>query len=134
MKALSLRQPFAWAVIHGGKDVENRGWHSDFRGPVLIHAARHWHAVTPETLSRRMGIAVPEELPRGGIIGWVEIVDCVIRHPSPWFLGPYGFVLRNPRPLPFTPCPGHLGFFDVTPDILEALGLSSTGTTLHGDS
>ena len=28
MKALSLRQPFAWAVIHGGKDVENRSWHS----------------------------------------------------------------------------------------------------------
>lgn len=24
MKALSLRQPWAWAILHAGKDVENR--------------------------------------------------------------------------------------------------------------
>jgi hypothetical protein len=124
VKALSLRQPFAWAVIHGGKDVENRSWHCHFRGPVLIHAARHWHALSPEALSRQMGIAVPEGLPRGGIIGRVEIVDCVNRSDSPWFTGPYGFLLCNPIPLPFTPCRGHLGFYDVEPEILEALGLS----------
>ncbi len=94
-----------------------------FGGPLLIHAGLHWHAVGSEELSRRMGIAVPTELPLGGIIGLVEIVDCVQEHPSPWFEGPYGFVLRNPRPLPFTPCPGHLGFYDVPPATLVKLQL-----------
>ncbi len=123
MKALSVRQPYAWAIIHGGKDVENRTWHSDFRGPVLIHAGLHWHAVSPEELSRQMGISVPTELPLGGIVGMVEIVDCVRDHPSPWFEGPYGFLLRNAQPLPFTPCLGHLGFYDAPPDVLAILGL-----------
>jgi len=123
MMALSVRQPYAWAIIHGGKDIENRTWHSDVRGPVLIHAARHWHAVGPDELSRRMDISIPSELPLGGIVGMVEIVDCVNRHSSHWFEGPYGFVLRNPRPLPFTPCIGHLGFYHVQPDILATLGL-----------
>lgn len=26
MKALSIRQPWAWAILHAGKDVENRDW------------------------------------------------------------------------------------------------------------
>ncbi|MDX6480321.1 MAG: hypothetical protein QOG85_831 [Gaiellaceae bacterium] len=39
MKALSLRQPWAWAVIHGGKRVENRVWNTKFRGSFLIHAS-----------------------------------------------------------------------------------------------
>lgn len=124
MKALSVRQPYAWAIVHGGKDVENRTWHSDYRGPVLIHAALHWHAVGPQELARRMGIAVPDGLPLGGIVGRAEIVDCVNAHASRWFEGPWGFVLRNPQPLPFTPCPGHLGFYDVAPGILEKLGLA----------
>ena len=46
-------------------------------------------------------------------MGEVEITDCVIEHPSPWFTGPYGFVLRNARMLPFKPLPGALRFFDV---------------------
>jgi len=123
VKVLSVRQPFAWAIIHAGKDIENRTWHSGVRGPVLIHAGRHWHQVTPAELSRRMSILVPADLPLGGIVGMVEIVDCVERHPSPWFQGPVGFVLRNPCPLPFTPCAGHLGFYDADESIVQSLDL-----------
>ena len=124
MRALSVRQPYAWAILHGGKDIENRTWHSEFRGPVLIHAGLHWHAVGPAELARRMNLAIPSELPLGGIVGMVEIVDCVDRHSSRWFEGPYGFVLRNPRTLPFTPCAGHLGFYEVAPNLLRTLGLA----------
>ena len=52
-------------------------------------------------------------LPRGGIIGSVNLANCVRRSDSPWFQGPYGFVLRDPKPLPFVPLKGQLGFFDV---------------------
>jgi hypothetical protein len=44
-------------------------------------------------------------------VGSVEIVDCVTVSDSPWFDGRYGFVLRNPEPLPFRPMRGALGFF-----------------------
>ncbi len=39
MKALSLRQPWAFAVVHLGKSIENRRWNTAFRGDFLIHAA-----------------------------------------------------------------------------------------------
>lgn len=118
MRALSIRQPFAWAIVHCGKDVENRTWETLFRGPVLIHAGKTWHSFRPSDLeaemrSGGMNLTVPRELPRGGIIGMAEIVGCVRRSESPWFSGPFGFVLANPRPLPFLPCVGRLGFFCV---------------------
>lgn len=41
MKALSLTQPWAHAVVHLGKRVENRDWRGcSFRGPFLIHASK----------------------------------------------------------------------------------------------
>lgn len=100
--ALSIRQPWCHHILCNGKDVENRTWKTNFRGPVLIHAGK-----TPEdaVYCRRIGA------PLGGIVGMVEIVDCVTDFDSEWFRGPYGFVLRHPRPLEFVPCKGALGFF-----------------------
>ena len=60
------------------------------------------------------GLPEYEALQRGGIIGEAEIVDCVDHSASPWFVGPFGFVLRNARPLPFRPLKGRLGFFEVS--------------------
>lgn len=41
MRVLTVRQPWAWAIIHGGKDVENRTCNlaGSWRGPVAIHVA-----------------------------------------------------------------------------------------------
>jgi hypothetical protein len=125
MKALSIRQPWAWAILHAGKDVENRDWRTDYRGPVLIHAGKLCTEAEYDscmafmhTISLRhpfaAGLRIPrrETLSLGGIVGEAEIVDCVTRSNSPWFCGKYGFVLRNARPLPFQRCRGALGFFD----------------------
>lgn len=121
MKALSIRQPWAWLVINAGKDIENRSWPTKLRGRVLVHAAkgmtRREYADVEELLRDDLdhSIKLPafDEIERGGIIGSVEIVDCVDASKSPWFFGPYGFVLHDPQPLPFTPLRGALGFFDV---------------------
>lgn len=51
------------------------------------------------------------KLDRGGVVGVAEIVDCVAASPSKWFMGEYGFVLRNVEPLEFMPVAGALGFF-----------------------
>lgn len=115
--ALSIRQPWAWAIIHAGKDVENRTWSTRFRGPVCIHAAAGMTRADLAEASAFMaglGVTVPHSslFERGGVIGTAEIVDCVRASPSPWFFGPYGFILRNARPVPFIPRKGKLGFFD----------------------
>ena len=119
--ALSIRQPWAWLILHAGKIIENRTWATKVRGSVLIHAAkgltaREYHEAN-EFLRERGLMLELANLPcwgllkRGGIVGVVEIVDCVSSSSSPWFTGPYGFVLRNAKPLPFIPCLGTLGFF-----------------------
>lgn len=118
---LSIRQPWAWLILHAGKDVENRTWPTKFRGPVLIHAAKgmtraEYNDAAEFYLSfGKSAVKMPslESLDRGGIVGVVEIVDCTWKETSPWCVGPFTFVLRNARPLPFTPCRGALGFFTL---------------------
>ena len=118
MKALSIRQPWAWLIVHGHKDVENRAWPTGFRGRFLVHAGRQLDQEGYRRARSRTGLVLPpaDELARGGIVGEAEIVDCVDEYPGPWFSGPYGFVLRNARPLPFRPLAGRLGFFEVEAD------------------
>ena len=124
-KALSILQPWAWLIIHGHKDIENREWKPynpglKFRGPVAIHTGmkadrfsiddvmRGIHPVTGGPL-----VALePRSFERGGIVGMAEIVDCIETSESDWFVGPYGFVIRNARPVPFIPVKGQLGFFN----------------------
>ncbi|PWE32750.1 hypothetical protein DDZ14_08365 [Maritimibacter sp. 55A14] len=116
MKAISIRQPWADAILHHGKDVENRNWYTPYRGPVLIHAAKAWgpaERADLELIAQIIGRDLPATKPRlGGIVGRAEIVDCVTEMASPWFFGRFGFVLRNAEPLPFQPCRGALGFFE----------------------
>ena len=40
MKAISIRQPWAWLIVNGYKDVENRTWYTSHRGPLLICASK----------------------------------------------------------------------------------------------
>src|SRR5256885_16745865 len=104
-RALSIRQPWAWLVVSGHKDIENRTWPTKFRGKILVHASSH-RVTRAEydyflNVCRRQRIAGFPRLDRfktGGIVGSVEIVDCVTSSRSPWFeKGEYGFVLKNPR-------------------------------------
>ncbi|MGH8417983.1 MAG: ASCH domain-containing protein [Pseudomonas sp.] len=123
MKALSIRQPWAWLIINGGKDIENRSWHTKFRGRFLVHAAkgmtRDEYCDALELVMRAAhidvlrGFPMFEDLERGGIVGSVELVDSVDTSDSPWYMGQKGFVLRDPTPLSFLPHKGRLQFFDV---------------------
>ena len=118
MRALSIRQPWAWLVVSGYKDIENRTWPTRFRGRVYVHAGQL--AMPPgsfpaqEDYIRQAGIWIPEDLPRGAIVGEVSIVDCVVSAASPWFGGPYGWIVADPLryAIPI-PCRGRLGFFWV---------------------
>jgi len=129
MKVLSICQPWAWLIVNGWKDIENRNWPTKFRGEFLVHASkgitRAEHANCIDPLSHVGGpvIDIPSfgDLERGGIVGIAEIVDCVRESDSPWYMGEFGFVLRNARPLPFIPMRGMLGFFNA-PDNFKLSG------------
>lgn len=116
MKVLSIKQPWAWAIIEANKDIENRTWSTKFRGRVLVHASKKFDRDGFLFLFdnlERLGIeSLPLSFKSGGIIGSVELIDCVQNHSSPWFVGPYGFILNNPKSMDFIPCKGKLGFFE----------------------
>lgn len=115
LRALSLKQPWAWLVVNGFKDIENRNWRTQHRGPLLIHASRSVDLLTPtveEEMETNYDVTIPDELPLGGIIGVVDVIDCVRKHPSKWkFKASWGWVLENPRRLPFRQCKGFVGLF-----------------------
>ena len=131
---LSVRQPWAWAIVHGHKPVENRTWTAEFRGRLLIHAGLTWDKAGREDFAR-LRIAFPEinwpaQYELGGIVGEVVMTDCIgsLTGPRPvpgldmrWWTGPYGFVLKDAKPLPFAPFRGLQGFFAVPEEALLPL-------------
>jgi hypothetical protein len=120
MKALSIRQPWAWLIVNGGKDIENRDWYTGFRGRFLIHASKgmtrdEYASAVDDALGIDDRIDIPafDALERGGIIGSANLVSVVSNSPSLWFCGRYGFELRDVLPCEFRPYKGALGFFEV---------------------
>jgi hypothetical protein len=124
-RALAVRQPFAWAIIHAGKDVENRGasarrlFESAAGERVLIHASKGMTAAEYENAAAFMasiGVRCPqrEALQFGGVIGSVFVRDIVTRSDSPWFRkGATSLVFSHARPQPFMPVRGQTGLFLV---------------------
>ncbi|WP_208738545.1 ASCH domain-containing protein [Bradyrhizobium vignae] len=139
MKILSVREPWASLIIHGGrnvetgavelKDVENRTWATSYRGPVLIHTSQRPDAIRPDEIERRFGVRLTCEQQLGGVIGMVDIVDCVRPHPSRWYAPDhFAFVLANPRPLPFVRWKGALSLRTAPAELLEVLGYARSGS------
>jgi hypothetical protein len=129
MMALSVRAPWWWAILHLGKDVENRDWRTYLRTRIWLHASKWFDEEDIlwdfDEVRRMRTLADPLMIPppvtlrhlrdyRGCLVGACDIVDCVSASRSPWFVGPYGFVLANVKPLAKpVPFKGALGFFHV---------------------
>lgn len=107
MKAITIKQPWASLIVHGIKDIENRTWRTNFRGRVLIHSSAKgdiakYGCLQPEQRQKAfytpMGRICFNDLPFSSIIGSVEIVGCVVNHPSIWAEKTDGYpVGMNPR-------------------------------------
>ena len=109
MKAISIKQPFASLIAYGIKDIENRTWKTNYRGKVYIHASAKQAGSYDELLNDLQKIEFKEKYDRvtlrkqhhfSAIIGEVDIVDCVINHPSIWAekSDNYGRFFRNGVP------------------------------------
>lgn len=148
MRILTVRQPWTWAIVHGGKDIENRTRNiaGSYRGPVAIHAgltlaaddAPVWDM--PEYVQALAKATAQQQWSldeRGSVIGVVDLIDAheAIDKPvgqglravcctSPWAQTNAGvhLVLRNPRPLPRPiPAKGRLGLWTPDADLLAAI-------------
>ena len=131
IRVLSVRQPWAWAIVSGCKDIENRSWRTGYRGRIYIHAglkrAPRDQLARFERLTARLGIAASCDDVRGAVIGYVELFDCTTRAVSPWYVrGNQAWHLRGAaalaRPVPLV---GRLGLFEPDASVARRLRRAS---------
>ena len=120
MYALSVGNPWAWAIIHGPKRIENRSWRTHYRGTLLIHASKSRRFLKAEW---PLPDAPPQEsaFVFGALIGQVELIDCVPVAEvtdDPFASGPWCLVLANPRPFASIPWKGQVGLFHVPESVV----------------
>lgn len=126
LKALSIRQPWAWLIVHGHKDIENRSWNTSFRGEFLIHASAgmtpHEYIEAQQYAERRGVRDLPSfrdmQRERGGIVGRAMLVDVLSpttrRSPHEWHEREcFGYVLMDASSVPLVPMKGKLRFFEA---------------------
>lgn len=131
MKALSIKQPWAWLICAGYKNIENRTFDAPKCGRIYVHAGKKVDdegAIWLWENKERLGIqgCMPEWTNicniwnQGAIIGEVDIEYITIHSESPWFFGPFGYVLANPvlydKSIPYK---GKLGFFELSTGVLR---------------
>lgn len=142
IKALTVSQPYAEAIVAGVKTIETRTWRTKYRGALAIHAGIAWWRqrelgqfrarLMAAEVARRIGLHEPvTAYPRGALVGMVWMVDCVAFTPHswnllraahrvalPWREGLYAWVLvdarRLARPVPWR---GARGLFDIPADL-----------------
>lgn len=104
MKALTVKQPWASAIVQGIKDVENRTWHTLHTGPLVIHSGKTSDQISQEIIWEYLQPLIPlHKLPYGFILGVVDLIECVDYNyrleDNPFASGPICWIFKNPRPL-----------------------------------
>lgn len=135
-RGLTVRQPWAWCIAHGGKHVENRSRPVSHRGPLLIHAGKGWsqRGATDPRVTAAWGGRQPSWVV-GAVLAVADLVDV---HPDgdccrPWgestYLNSDGrtitcwhYFLEDVRPLREpVPAIGRLGLWRPDPELVAAV-------------
>lgn len=140
MKALTLIQPWAHAIVHWGKRVENRGWKPPERvigKRIAIHAGAKFEKDTFDDLTKFYNPKRDESTPvvrkaiagTAVVAGWIDAdgghsrsltqLEANEARASSWYVhGQIGWVLRDVRELPApVPCKGALGLWDAPSEV-----------------
>ena len=109
---LSLHQPYASLLVAGIKTHEGRGWPTDHRGRLWIHAAGA-KPTEVEDVERRYSVFAgavkfPAQYPTGCLLGCVVVTDCLDRpaydarfHPAQrQEMSEYSFICEGHQTLP----------------------------------
>ncbi len=73
MKALTIKEPWATLIIEGYKEYEFRGWKTNYRGKILIHAGK---TLEKDMLDRFKDYNLSYSC--GSIIGEAILTDCIL--------------------------------------------------------
>jgi hypothetical protein len=124
VRALTVKQPMAHAILHLGKDVENRSRRTHYRGPLLIHASAHRERNPREVLAPYLDPLPSDQslrnLPTRCIVGVVNVVDCVRNSKSKWATrGEWHWVLEKPSIVEPIECTGRLGLWIPPAKVLK---------------
>ncbi|MGV9536576.1 ASCH domain-containing protein [Streptosporangium sandarakinum] len=126
MRAITVKQPWAWAITHGGKDIENRTWNTLHRGPLAIHAGARWDGEDAVARVFELTGAYVLKTTTSAVVAVVDLIDVcevddcqcgtwAIRFQRHW-------KLANPRPLAEpVPCRGRLGLWSLPEDVEAAV-------------
>jgi len=128
VKALSVRQPYAWLIVTGAKLIENQHRLHLYRGELAIHASLRSDSRTIEEIEDRYTVCVDRDALRfGGIVGVVSVIDSVegeeplderfARWRNTTYR--YGLILADPRQIGFVPFRGRLSLFDVPDEMIR---------------
>lgn len=124
--ALSVRQPWAWAICVGIKDVENRGRLAVTKGRMKHHSRIAIHAATGMTQKEyeracefigELGYncPAPNRLIRGAIVGAATIGEIKTSSSSPWWMGKPNWAIHLSDAVSLgdkvIPAKGQLGIF-----------------------
>jgi hypothetical protein len=123
IKCLVVRQPWAWALVAGTKDIENRSWTTDYRGPIVIQASGS-KAIVNHVINSSTVPLPPMNFDYGALIGVVDLLDVVPLSESlesnPWAWGPYCWKVGNARrfakPIP---AKGKLKLYALASDLAD---------------
>ena len=136
MLALSIKQPWVHAILHEGKDIENRTWQRKHRGWIALHASAK--PVRDADFPGRIRVPDLATLDYSAICGVARLVKIVTKSRSKWFWKPddgkthYGWVLEDVTPLAKPiPCGGALSLWEVSPTDLRAIKRQLPGMTFE---
>jgi len=137
MKAITIDALWAWAIMQGIKRVENRTWPTKYRGRLAIHAGQSRRRdEAARAALEALGVDVPDDVPRGVLLGTVELDDVVdVREATqqtfcdlgpvglrndPLATGPICWLLSRPEPLADpVPIGGRLSLWNVDDALLK---------------
>jgi hypothetical protein len=129
MKAMSIKQPWVHAILHEGKDIENRSWQRDFRGWLAIHASAK--PIRDADFPRGHRVPDLDTLDYSAICGVARVVNIVTKSRSKWICRPnddyvnFGWVLADVTPLKAPiPCKDALQLWDVPPNVSDRLNVN----------
>lgn len=131
IRALSVRQPWAWGICAGVKTTENRTWTTDHRGTIAIHASTSTQVVNSMRKETGRDSLDRKNFSFGAIIGLADLVEVASygqqHEQDPFAEGPYCWRMSNGRFLKEPiPLPGKLNLFKLTEVVQDALRTAET--------
>ena len=121
MKALSVKQPWAWLIASGRKSIETRLWNTHYRGDLLIVSSKKLDTDNVmENFYEKYGILVTMNLQLGKALCIANLVDCrqMTKEDEEvacceLYDGTWGWVFENVRRIKPFPVKGSLGLYNV---------------------